>query len=156
MIAPKYHPLKAILVAIGNAIPLVVLPVFMLRSLPDLLPVDLPLDLTGLENTIIQFGVLAAGLAGLTAFFSKGLFPRAASGVARQGSRVAYLYFVLSGGILSLDFSLFDAGEVAFALNFGRLLYILYAAILLLGLYFVAEYFSYRTVFQEGEYAPAY
>ncbi len=148
---PRYHPMKAFVTAIGNAIPLVILPVYFLRALPTYLPVEIPLDLQALERTIITFGGVAVIFAALTAFFSKGLVMRAAFGSARQGSRVAWIYYVLSGGIISLSISLFDA-DVSFGVNVQRLLYILYAAILLMVGYFIAEYFVYRREFQEEEY----
>lgn len=156
----RYHPFKAVLVAIGNAIPLVILPVYALRTLPGLLPAELPLDflpdLQALERTIILFGGLVAAMAGATAFFAKGLAPRALFGGARQGTRVAWIHFVLSGGAITLSLTLFDAATVTFFLNFLRLLYILYAAILIMAAYFVAEYFVYRGQFRAWEETPAY
>ncbi len=157
---PRYHPVKAVLVAIGNAIPLIILPVYALRTLPNLLPsevpLDLPFDLQALERTIITFGLLVVVMAGATAFFSKGLAPRALFGGARQGSRVAWIHFVLSGGLISLTISLFDVATVSFFLDFLRLLYILYAALLVMVVYFLVEYFVYRGQFQVKEGVPAY
>lgn len=156
---PRYHPFKAILVAIGNAIPLIILPVYALRTIPTLLPgelpLDLPFDLQALERTIITFGLVVVVLAAATAFFSKGLAPRVLFGGARQGSRVAWIHAVLSGGLISLTVPLFDVATVSFFLDMLRLLYILYAALLVMALYFVVEYFVYRGQFRapSAEYA---
>ncbi|MFQ5838309.1 MAG: hypothetical protein ACE5HJ_05950 [Thermoplasmata archaeon] len=149
----RYHPFKAIAAAIGNAIPLVIVPVYVLRILPTLLPLELPLDLAGLERTIISIGSVAVLFAALTAFFSRGLAWRAAFGPARQGARLAWIYYVFNGGLFGMDLELFDAGTISFALDFQRLLYILYIAILLMALFFIVEFIVYRRT-QREEYYP--
>ncbi|MFQ5553144.1 MAG: hypothetical protein ACE5EW_05445 [Thermoplasmata archaeon] len=137
--------------AIANAIPFVVVPIFILRTLPDLLGPVLPsavLDqLLTLESTILPLGIGVTVLAALTAFFGRGLVGRAAFGSARQVGKLAWVYFVLAGGLISLSFLGFS-----FFVDFQRLLYILYAAILLGALYFVVEYFVYRRAFQMAPY----
>ncbi|MCJ2520956.1 MAG: hypothetical protein LN412_08480 [Candidatus Thermoplasmatota archaeon] len=152
----RYHPAKAVAVAIGNAIPLVILPIALMRILPSFLPIELPLELQGLEKFIISIGSLAAVFAGLAAFYGKGLVWRAVFGSARQGTRVAWIYFVFSGGLISLDFGLFDFAEISFSLDFQRLLYILYAAILLMAVYFILEFVVYRETQRVEEYSEEY
>ncbi len=152
----KYHPMKAVAAAIGNAIPFVILPVAFIRILPSYVPVELPpaiaTYLQSLEATIISVGALVVVLAAMTAFFAKGLVWRAAFGFARQGTRVAWIYFVLSGGLISMTLPLFDLVSISFFLDFQLLLYILYAAIMLMAVYLVAEFFVYRPAFREDEY----
>ncbi len=152
----KYHPMRAAGVAIGNAIALIIIPVYILRTLPTIIPVDIPLDLESMERTIITIGAAAVGLAALTAFYAKGLLWRAAFGSARQGVRVAWIYLVLGGGILNLDVGLIEDLAVSFFVDFQRLLYILYAGMLIMAAYFVLEFFVYRTVWRDTYYAVDY
>ena len=152
----RHRPTKAVLAAVANAVPFIVLPIALLRTLPTLLPPDLPLedlplDLVALERTILLLGGLVVALAAGTAFFAKGLPGRAAFGAGRQGGRLAWIYYVLNGGVFALD-----AGDLAFAVDFQRLLYLLYASILLMAAYFVAEFLVYRKYFRPEAFGPAF
>ncbi|MEE9593261.1 MAG: hypothetical protein V3W28_06755 [Thermoplasmata archaeon] len=151
----RYRPGRAIVSGVGNAIPFVVVPIFLLRTLPNLLGQLLPPgvldDLLGLETTILPLGIGVTVLAALTAFFNRGLAGRAAFGTGRQVAKFAWVYFVLAGGLISLSFLGFT-----FFVDFQRLLYILYAALLLGALYFVVEYFIYRRALQMAPYPMEY
>lgn len=152
----RYHPTKAVVAAVANAIPFLVLPIALLRYVPTLLPEELPLeelplDLVALERTILLLGGLVVALAGATAFFAKGVLGRAAFGAGRQGGRLAWIYTVLNGGVFALS-----ADGLAFAVDFQRLLYLLYGSILIMAVYFVVEFFVYRKYFEPEAYAPAF
>ncbi|MFQ5920323.1 MAG: hypothetical protein ACE5I4_09830 [Thermoplasmata archaeon] len=151
----RYHPGRAVVSAIANAIPFVVVPILVLRTLPDLmgqlLPPAVVNDLLTLEAIILPLGIGVTILAALTAFFGRGLAGRAAFGTGRQFAKLAWVYFVLTGGLISLSFLGFS-----FFVNFQRLLYILYAAILIGALYFVVEFFIYRRAYQMASYPTEY
>jgi hypothetical protein len=151
----RYRPGRAIVSGIANAIPFVVVPILLLRTLPNLLGQLLPPgvldDLLGLETTILPLGIGVTVLAALTALFNRGLAGRAAFGAGRQVAKLAWVYLVLAGGLISLSFLGFT-----FFVDFQRLLYILYAAILLGALYFVVEYFIYRRALQMAPYPMEY
>lgn len=151
----RYHPTKAVVAAVTNAIPFLVLPIALLRYVPTLLPEELPLealplDLVALERTILLLGGLVVALAGAAAFFAKGLLGRAAFGAGRQDGRLAWIHTVLNGGVFALN-----AEGLAFAVDFQRLLYLLYGSILIMAVYFVVEFFVYRKYFEPEAYGPA-
>ncbi len=147
----RYHPGRAVFSAIATAIPFVIVPIFVLRTLPGLLGQFLPpealTELLTLESLVLPLGIAVTILAALTAFFTKGLAGRAAFGAGKQIAKLAWVYFVFAGGIISL--SLLD---VSIFLDFHLLLYFLYAAILIGALYFVVEYFVYRRAYQMAAY----
>lgn len=140
----RHHPLAATAAAIGNAISMVIVPVYILRTLPVLVPFDLSIDFQALERIIISIGGAATIFAALTAFYSKGIMWRATFGSARQGARLAWIHLILNGGIFSLDLSDADLGEGSVFVDFSGLLYILYVGILLMAVYFVGEFAIYR------------
>lgn len=151
----RYHPGRAVVAAIANAIPYVVVPILVLRTLPGLLgpvlPPEVVTELLTLQSLILPLGIGVTILAGLTAFFGKGLAGRAAFGTGKQVAKLAWIYFVFAGGFISL--SLLGA---SFFLDFHLLLYILYAAILIGALYFVVEYFVYRRAYNMAVYPLDY
>ncbi|MFQ6013202.1 MAG: hypothetical protein ACE5LS_06120 [Thermoplasmata archaeon] len=151
----RYHLGRAVASGIANAIPFVVIPVLILRTLPSLLgpvlPAEVVNELLSLEATIIPLGAAVTILAALTAFHGRGLVGRGAFGTGRQLAKLAWVYFVFPGGLISLSvlgFSLF--------VEFQRLLYVLYAALLLMALHFVAEYFVYRHRHRMAPYPMEY
>ncbi len=150
----RYHPGRAVASGIANAIPFVVIPILVLRTLPSLLgkflPPEVVNDLLTLE-AILPLGAAVTILAAFTALYGRGLAGRAAFGTGRQLARLAWVYFVFTGGLISL--SLLD---VSFFLDFHLLLYILYAAILLGVLHFVVEYFVYRRAYRMAAYPTDY
>jgi hypothetical protein len=149
----RHHPVAATVAGIGNAISMVIVPVYILRILPAMLPFDLSLDLEALERVIITIGGAATVFAALTAFYSKGILWRAAFGSARQGARLAWIHYILNGGLFSLDISSEEFGTGSIFVDFSGLLYILYAGILLMALYFVGEFAVYREARLEEGYS---
>ncbi len=151
----RYHPGRAVVSAIANAIPYVIVPIFALRTLPGLLgpllPPEVMSELASLESMILPLGIGVTILAALTALFGKGLAGRAAFGTGRQFAKLAWAYFVFAGGLISLGLL-----GVSFFLDFHLLLYILYAAILLGALYFAVEYFVYRRAYRMAAYPADY
>lgn len=158
----RYHPFSAALHGVANGLIFVAAPVAFLRYLPVLLasvagfglPEDLSARLQALEALIVPLGIAVAALAGLAAFFSKGLLLRAAFGVGKQGARLAWIFFVLNGGLFALAL-----GGVALSVDFSRLLYFVYASIGLMAAYAVGEFLVYRHRFWEsqmGGYGPGY
>ncbi len=147
----RYHPGRAVVSAIANAIPFVILPIFALRTLPNLLgpflPPEVLSEVLSLESIILPLGIGVTILAALTAFFGKGLAGRAAFGTGRQLAKLAWVYFVFTGGLISLSLL-----GVSLFLDFHLLLYIFYAAVLLGALYFVVEYFVYRRAYRMAAY----
>ncbi|MEE8232417.1 MAG: hypothetical protein V3R46_03760 [Thermoplasmata archaeon] len=147
----RYHPGRAVFSALATAIPFVIVPIFVVRTLPGLLgrflPPEVLAELLTLESLILPLGIAVTILAALTALFSKGLVGRAAFGTGKQIAKLAWIYFVFAGGIISL--SLLGA---SIFLDFHLLLYILYAGILIGALYFVVEYFVYRRAYQMAAY----
>ncbi len=151
----RYHPGRAVASAIANAIPFVIVPVFALRTLPNLLgpflPPEVVSELVGLESIVLPLGIGITILAALTALFGKGLAGRVAFGTGRQLAKLAWVYFVFTGGLIS--YSLLG---VSFFLDFHLLLYIIYAAILLGALHFVVEYIVYRRAYRMAAYPTDY
>ncbi len=150
----RYHPGRAVASGIANAIPFVVIPILVLRTLPSLLgkflPPEVVNDLLTLE-AILPLGAAVTILAAFTALYGRGLAGRAAFGTGRQLARLAWVYFVFTGGLISLSLL-----GVSFFLDFHLLLYILYAAILLGALHFVVEYFVYRRAYRMAAYPTDY
>ncbi|MEE9173710.1 MAG: hypothetical protein V3U30_01895 [Thermoplasmata archaeon] len=150
----RYHPGRAVASGIANAIPFVVIPILVLRTLPSLLgkflPPEVVNDLLTLE-AILPLGAAVTILAAFTALYGRGLAGRAAFGTGRQLARLAWVYFVFTGGLISLSLL-----GVSFFLDFHLLLYILYAAILLGVLHFVVEYFVYRRAYRMAAYPTDY
>ena len=151
----RYHPGRAVVSAIANAIPFVLVPIFALRTLPDLLgqflSPEVLSELASLESTVLPLGIGVTVLAALTALFGKGLAGRVAFGSGRQLAKLAWMYFVFAGGFISLSLL-----GMSFFLEFHLLLYILYAAILLGALYFAVEFFVYRRAYQMAAYPMDY
>ncbi len=160
----KYHPGRAIVAAIGNAIPFIILPVLFLRAfdtfLPSLLPVpinvEFGVDLQTLETLVISLGAAVAAMAFMTALFNKGLLGRAIFGSFRQAAKFGWVYFFFNAGFITLlltiegeEFGQIPIQGLTFGVHFEQLLYILYFAILFMIVYFVAEYFVYHRVVQE-------
>jgi hypothetical protein len=149
----RYRPGRAVVSGIANAIPFLIVPILALRTLPSLLgqffPPEVLSQFLTLEAIILPLGIGITILAALTALFGKGLVGRAAFGMGRQMVKLAWVYFIFAGGLISL--SLLD---ISFFLDFHLLLYILYAAILIGALYFVVEYFVYRRTYQMAAYPP--
>ncbi len=150
----RYHPGRAVVSAIANAIPFVIVPIVALRTLPDLLgqflPPEVLRELVSLES-ILPLGIGVTILAALTALFGTGLAGRAAFGTGKQLAKLAWVFFVFTGGLVSLSLL-----GVSFFLDFHLLLYILYAAILLGALHFVVEYFVYRRAYRMAAYPTEY
>ena len=147
----RYHPGRAVFSAIATAVPFIIVPIFVLRTLPGLLGQFLPPEaltqLLTLESLVLPLGIAVTILAALTAFFAKGLAGRAAFGAGKQVAKLAWVYFVFAGGIISLSLL-----GVSIFLDFHLLLYFLYAAILIGALYFVVEYFVYRRAYRMAAY----
>ncbi|MDX1534519.1 MAG: hypothetical protein R3291_02745 [Thermoplasmata archaeon] len=151
----RYHPGRAVVSGLANAVPFLIVPIFVLRTLPGLLgqflPPEVVAQLLMLESVILPLGIGVTVLAALTALFGKGLAGRAAFGTGRQAVKLAWVYFVFAGGLISLSLL-----NISFFLDFHLLLYFLYAAILIGALYFVLEYFVYRRAYREAAYPPEY
>ncbi len=151
----RYHPGRAVVSAIANAIPFVIVPIYALRTLPDLLgqflPPEVLRELVSLESIVLPIGIGVTILAALTAFFGKGLAGRAAFGTGKQLAKLAWVFFVFTGGLISHSLL-----GVSFFLDFHLLLYFFYAAILLGALYFVVEYFVYRRAYRMAAYPTDY
>lgn len=168
----KYHPGKAIVAAIINAVPFIVLPVLFLRAfqtfLPSLIPVPIDIefgvDLQTLETLVISLGAAVVAMAFMTALFNKGLLGRPIFGSLRQVAKFGWVYFLMNAGFITLlvtlggeEFGQFPIRGVAFGVHFEQLLYILYFAILFMIVYFAAEYLVHRKVVQEQYYVePSY
>ncbi len=159
----KYHPGKAIVSGVLTAIPFILLPILFLRAfqtlLPEMITLELQMDMQTLEGYIISIGAGVVAMAFLTAFYTKGLAGRVLFGCARQGAKFAWVYFFFNAGFITLLVTIEQEGggsipleAVSFAIQFTQLLYILYFAILLMVMYFVAEYLVYRRVLQEQYY----
>lgn len=165
----KYHPGKAVVAAIVYAIPFIILPLLFLRAfqtfLPESINLEFQLDLRTLETLIITIGASVVAMAFMTALFAKGLLGRALFGSARQAAKFAWLYFFFNAGFITILLTI-EGGQglgpipiqgFAFSVHFVQLLYILYVAVLVMALYFVAEYAVYRRVVQEQYYVePSY
>ncbi|MFQ5918841.1 MAG: hypothetical protein ACE5I4_02190 [Thermoplasmata archaeon] len=147
----RYHPGRAVVSGIANAIPFLIVPILVLRTLPNLLgqflPPEVLTQLLTLESIILPLGIGITILAALTALFGKGLAGRVAFGTGRQMVKLAWVYFIFAGGLISISLL-----GVSVFLDFHLLLYILYAAILIGALYFVVEYFVYRRTYQMAAY----
>ncbi len=165
----KYYPGKAVVAAIGYAIPFVILPLLFLRAfqtfLPESINIEFQVDIRTLETLIIAIGATIVVMAFMTAMFAKGLFGRAVFGSLRQGAKFAWLYFFFNAGFITILLSI-EGGQglgpipiqgFTFSVHFEQLLYILYSAVLIMALYFVVEYAVYRRVVQEQYYVdPSY
>lgn len=163
----RYHLGRAFGSAILYAIPFIVLPLLLLNVyesyLPEPITLEFGVDLAYLESLILTIGMGVVAMAFMTALYERGLLSRALFGGARQAAKLAWVYYFFNAGVFSLLVTLGDGTggipleSIALVANFETLLLLLYGGIIVMAVYFFAEYLVYRRVLQDQFYVdPSY
>jgi len=142
----KGKPWKGIFASIGAAVKYVIAPIIIITIIGSFVNEFIGDYLEAARNAVLIFGIPLIVISFFKGFYPKGSQSRLIFAVIATALASLWIWFVLQGGVFELSVE-----QVSLTVNYSLLVLLFIFVVVLNGVFYVGEYFSYRKEYLSGE-----